>query len=74
MIVINCALKQNDIIDIVEKIEIENEKVFKFVKKQGIKLFFESTYKDDEKACSTIKSTIKSAPFGSALFFNVLSE
>ena len=74
MIVVNCALKQNDIIEIVERIEIENEKVFKFIKKQGIKLFFESTYKDNSKACSVIKSIIKSSPFGSALFFNVLSE
>lgn len=74
MIVVNCALKQTDIVKVVEDIELDNMKVFKFVKKEGIKLYFESTLEDDEKAVAIIKKAIKSAKFGSALLFNVLSE
>lgn len=74
MIIVNCALKQNDIIKIVEDIEIGSEKPFNYIKKDGIKLYFESAFEDDVKACPIIKSAIKSTTFGNALFFNVLPE
>lgn len=73
MILVNCAQKQNEVIKIVEDIKIEEENKFKFSKKEGIRLIFESTYEDDEKACILIKNAIKAAPFGCALYFNVVS-
>lgn len=74
MIVVNCPLKQDEIVKIVEGIEIENRKEFKFVKKQGMKIYFESDYRDVEKACSIIKKGIKESQLGKALYFNVVSE
>ena len=74
MIVVNCALRQEDIIEMVENIEIENNKGFKFIKKQGIKLYFESDFSDMKNACSTIKQTIKGSDWGKVLYFNVVTE
>lgn len=71
MILVNCALRQDDIIKIVEGLEIDGNKPFKFKNKQGLQMFFESTYGDDEKAVSIIKSEIKSTEIGKALFFSV---
>lgn len=74
MIIVNCALRQEDIIDIVETIEFENEKAFNFIKKEGIKLYFESNFSDEKNACSTIKQTIKNSDWGKVLYFNVVEE
>ncbi|EKQ51522.1 MULTISPECIES: hypothetical protein [unclassified Clostridium] len=73
MIVVNCPLKQDDIIKIVENIEIENKKVFKYAKKQAIKIYFESDYNNVE-ACSIIKKVIKESELGKVLYFNVVAE
>ena len=67
MILVNCALRQDDIIKIVEGLEVDGTNPFKFKSKQGLQMFFESTYGDDEKAASFVKSQIKST----ALFFSV---
>ncbi|WP_297424247.1 hypothetical protein [Clostridium sp.] len=74
MIIVNCALRQDDIIQIVENIEIENQKVFKYVKKEGLKIIFDSSYGDDQKAAPIVKQAIKDTPFGKALFFNVTAQ
>lgn len=74
MIIVNCALKQNDVIKVVEDIEVDNEKPFKYVKKQGLKLFFESKLEDTEKACSAIKKSIRSTSFGNSLYFSVTPQ
>ncbi|HCW54564.1 MAG TPA: hypothetical protein DG753_12705 [Clostridium sp.] len=74
MILVNCALSQDEIIKIVEDIEIDGQKPFKFKNKQGLKLHFDSTYGDDAKAAGLIKSHIKSTPLGKALFFSVYAE
>ena len=71
MIIVNCALRQDDIVKIVEEIEVENEKVFKFLKKEGLKLCFECSLGDSEKAASIAKQAIKNTPLGKALFFSV---
>jgi len=71
MIIVNCALRQDDIIGIVENIEIENEKVFKFSKKQGLQIHFECNFSDAQKAASVAKQAIKDTELGKALFFNV---
>lgn len=74
MIVVNCPLKQDEIIKMVEDIEIENKKEFRFVKKQGMKIYFDSDYSDVQKACSAIKQEIKKSDLGKVLYFNVVEE
>ena len=59
MIIVNCALRQDDIVTIVENIEVENEKVFKFIKKQGLQIYFDCTLSDVENAGSLAKTTIR---------------
>jgi len=71
MVVVNCALRQDDIIEIVENTQVENEKVFKYVKKEGLKIIFESALGDDQKSAGIIKQAIKDTSLGKALFFNV---
>ncbi len=74
MILVNCALSQDEVIKIVEEMEIDGQKHFKFKNKQGLKLHFDSTYGDDNKAAGLIKAHIKSTPLGKALFFSVHAE
>lgn len=71
MIIVNCALRQDDVIKIVEEIEVEGEKVFKFVKKEGLKLFFDCSLEDSAKAATIAKQAIKDTQLGKALFFSV---
>lgn len=74
MIIVNCALRQDDVTKIVEEIEVENEKVFKFLKKEGLKLFFECSLDNSEKAASIAKQAIKDTQLGKALFFSVNAQ
>ncbi|MFT8352651.1 hypothetical protein [Clostridium saccharoperbutylacetonicum] len=71
MIIVNCALRQEDVIKIVEEIEVEGEKAFKFVKKEGLKLFFDCSLEDSAKASTIAKQAIKDTQLGKALFFSV---
>ncbi|ABR36745.1 MULTISPECIES: hypothetical protein [Clostridium] len=71
MILINCALRQDDIINIVENIEVENEKVFKFVRKEGIKILFECSLSDQQNAAAIAKQSIKDTELGKVLYFGV---
>lgn len=74
MLIVNCALRQDDIIEILENIEIENVKPFKFLKKEGIQIHFESTCINTEDACAVVKKIIKETPIGKTLFFNVTAK
>lgn len=74
MIVVNCALKQNEIIEIVENIKVNDEKPFKYKEKKGMKMYFTSKHPNSGEACTLIKSEIKKSNFGSALLFNVAEE
>lgn len=74
MIIVNCALKQDDMIAIVENIEVENEKVFKFIKKQGLQLHFDCSLSDVPKSASLAKQAIKDTELGKALFFSVTAK
>ena len=74
MIIVNCALRQDDIIGIVENIEVENEKVFKFVKKQGLQIHFDCSLSDTQNAPSIVKKEIKDTQLGKALFFSVVAK
>lgn len=74
MILVNCALRQDDIIAIVEGMEFEGKKPFKFNKKQGIQLYFDADVTDTAAAVKAVKSGIKATELGKALFFNVESR
>ena len=65
MIIVNLAMKQEDIIKLLE------ENNYKFVKKQGLKLFFETPTDDLNADAANAKALIKASEFGGALFFNV---
>ena len=71
MIVVNCALRQDDIIEIVEGTEFEGKKPFKYNKKQGIQIHFDADVADAAAAAKAVKSAIKATEVGKALFFNV---
>ena len=72
MVMVNSALRQKDVIEIVESIEIENKKVFKFIYRKGIRIFFECNYSDMKKACHIVKWAIINTKVGQVLFFNVV--
>ena len=74
MIIVNCALRQDDIIEIVENLEIENKKVFKYVNKAGIRIFFECDYEDIRKACHIAKEAIYNTRVGKVLFYEVVDK
>jgi hypothetical protein len=44
---------------------------YKFVKKEGIRLYFECPDGDDEKGQVESKQIVKATPHGSILYFNV---
>lgn len=66
MIKIAIPMNQDFIVETLETTE-----QFKFVKKEGINLFFETEIEDFEAAIKLAKSTIKATPTGSVLYFNV---
>lgn len=74
MVLVNCALRQDDIIKIVEGLEVNGEKPFKFKSKQGLQILFDSTYGDDTEAASFVKKSIKATEVGKALFFSVAAK
>ena len=54
-----------------ENIEVENEKVFKFVKKQGLQIHFDCSLSNDKDPAGIAKAAIKGTEVGKALFFSV---
>lgn len=71
MIVVNCALRQDDIVSIVENIEVGGVKPYKFIKKQGLQIHFDCELSADQDPAGTAKKAIKDTEVGKALFFNV---
>lgn len=57
MIIVNSPLMHNEI---KKQLELNEEPSYTFVKKEGIKLYFETDSEDQEKAVSTAKQIIKS--------------
>ncbi|MFV0555755.1 MAG: hypothetical protein ACK5LM_01415 [Lactovum sp.] len=68
MIIINMAMKQEFIIELLES------NGYKYVKKQGIKLYFETPSEDLDADAVNAKALIKASEFGSVLFFNIEVE
>lgn len=70
MIIVTLVHQQEPIIEIIEKSQ-EKGVSFKFVKKQGMKLYFETDAEDKQVASRIIKDLIKGSPWGAGLFFQV---
>lgn len=71
MIIVNSPIMQDKIIEI---LEASNEASFKFIKKNGIRIYFEVDMVDDEEAAKIAKSEIKKDPISGALIFSVKTE
>lgn len=56
MIIVNSPLMHNEI---KKQLELNEEPFYTFVKKEGIKLYFETNSEDQENAVSTAKQIIK---------------
>lgn len=68
MIIVNCALMQDKIIQIVESIKKYN---FKYVKTEGIRIYFKTNAQNLNDAAKVAKAAIKANPIGTALYLNV---
>lgn len=71
MIIVNSAIMQDKIIDILEACK---EASFKFIKKEGIRIYFETDMEDQEAAAKIAKAEIKKDPIGGTLLFSVKTE
>lgn len=71
MIRINSALKQDEIIKLMEAYDADGLE-FTFVKKEGIGLLFETNAVDLEEVSRDVKAHIKAQSWGSVLFFQVV--
>lgn len=69
MIYVSSALKQQEIIDLLEA--ITGDISYKYLEKKGIKLAFEVVGGELEKAVDVAKATIKGSEIGKALYFQV---
>lgn len=72
MFSISCPIKQDLIIECLKKCPNE-QAVFNFEEKNGIKLIFSSNL-DDQNAMALAKKLIKNDPVGSVLYFQVQQE
>lgn len=68
MIIVNSPIMQDKIIKILESLE---EPTYKFIKKDGIKVYFETNLEDKDEACAIAKKEIKKDPMASAIMFTV---
>lgn len=71
MVIVVCPLMHDKIIEMVEGIPNDN---YKFIKKEGINLYFEIGSMLEEDAAKIIKSALKSNSISKALMFKVLTK
>ncbi len=69
MIYVASALKQEEIIQLLES--LEGDIKFKYISKQGIRLSFVIEGGEKATAADLAKQTIKSSAFGASLYFQV---
>ncbi|WP_323615664.1 hypothetical protein [Erysipelothrix rhusiopathiae] len=70
-IIINSPIMQKQIQKIVETM---TDPKCTFVKKDGIKLYFETDMEDKDEACKRIKAEIKKDPMAGAIMFTVKAD
>lgn len=68
MVILSIAMKQDEAIKVVESIDVN----VRFIKKQGMSLFFETP--NDDLYLGIIKKTLKATPGFSALYFNCSTQ
>jgi len=73
MVVINSALKQDEIKDVLTSYN-EDGVTFTFNKKAGIKLYFETSMEDKTAAAALAKKLIKATSWGGVIFFSASAE
>lgn len=71
MVIVVCPLMHDKIIEIIEGIPNAN---YKFIKKEGINLYFEIESMLEEEAAKDIKSALKENSISKALMFKVLTK
>lgn len=71
MIIVNSPIMQDKIIEILES---SDKGDFKFNKKEGIRIYFETSIENKEEAAKIAKSEIKNNPISGALIFKVKTE
>lgn len=71
MITIYSPVMADKIQEVVENIE---DPKYTFIKKEGMKLYFEVDEENKELAAEKAKSAIKATPFGKAIMFKVDAE
>ena len=71
MILVNCAWRQEDIIKVIESVSLDVKNVFKVIKVEGIRMFFDTSL-EDVKAISNIKEAIKKIPGYQALLIDIV--
>lgn len=69
MIYISSALKQKEIIDLLQS--IDGDITYKHVETKGIKMSFEVTGCEPQAAVDAAKSSIKATEMGKSLYFQV---
>ncbi|MGL4772100.1 MAG: hypothetical protein ACRC2K_00905 [Clostridium sp.] len=72
MVLVYCGVKQQEVIAEVEKYRDKGEQIFKFVKRDHIKLYFDTTLEDEWQACDVVSGIIAKSKYGKALFINVV--
>lgn len=73
MILLNAPIQQDKIIDTLTHYS-ENGVSYKFIKKNGMKLYFESTLENEEEAAQLAKKIIKGTDYGAILYFQATVE
>lgn len=71
MIIVNSPLMQKKIQELLEGMDSPK---YTFIKKEGIKAYYETDMEDEEAAATIAKKAIKSTDFGSALILKVKTE
>ena len=73
MILLNAPIQQDKIIDTLTHYS-EDGVSYTFVKKDGMKLYFETTADNEEEAAQLAKKIIKGTDYGSVLYFQATVE
>lgn len=73
MVILNCTLKQKEIIDYIEDYKIDGENIFTFVKREKkVQLYFNSTIKDEMEEYTLLNKLMKSYKYAPALMINIV--
>ena len=72
MVLVNCPLKQNDIIKLIEEYKVNDENVFSLKSKKGVQLYFDSKINNDDKFINVIFHCARSQQRGPSAALKLL--